>query len=74
MDAAAARLADAVQRNEKIAIFGDYDVDGATSSALLICSKVAAKAGFSFNKTISTPLGNEPQIVQLPALELATAD
>jgi single-stranded-DNA-specific exonuclease len=35
MDAAAARLADAVERQEKIAIFGDYDVDGATSAALL---------------------------------------
>ena len=35
MDAAAARLADAVQRNESLAIFGDYDVDGATASALL---------------------------------------
>lgn len=35
MAAAAARLADAVLRGEKVAIFGDYDVDGATSSALL---------------------------------------
>ncbi len=35
MDAAAARIADAVERGERIAIFGDYDVDGATSSALL---------------------------------------
>jgi len=35
MDAAAARVAQAIQRNEKIAIFGDYDVDGATSAALL---------------------------------------
>ncbi len=35
MDAAAARVATAIQRNEKIAIFGDYDVDGATSAALL---------------------------------------
>lgn len=35
MDAAAARIADAVERGEKVAIFGDYDVDGATSSALL---------------------------------------
>ena len=35
MDAAARRLADAVKRSEKVAIFGDYDVDGATSSALL---------------------------------------
>ncbi len=36
MDQAAARLADAIQSGEQIAIFGDYDVDGATSSALLI--------------------------------------
>lgn len=36
MDAAADRLADAVQRGESIAIFGDYDVDGATSAALMI--------------------------------------
>ena len=35
MDAAAERVANAVQRDEKIAIFGDYDVDGATSAALL---------------------------------------
>ncbi len=35
MDAAAQRLADAVERRDAIAIFGDYDVDGATSSALL---------------------------------------
>ncbi|SEP97736.1 single-stranded-DNA-specific exonuclease [Faunimonas pinastri] len=35
MEAAAARLADAVERGEAVAIFGDYDVDGATSSALL---------------------------------------
>jgi single-stranded-DNA-specific exonuclease len=36
MDKAAARLADAVERGEQIAIFGDYDVDGATSSAALV--------------------------------------
>jgi single-stranded-DNA-specific exonuclease len=35
MEAASARIADAVQRNESVAIFGDYDVDGATASALL---------------------------------------
>jgi single-stranded-DNA-specific exonuclease len=35
MDKAAARLADAVESGENIAIFGDYDVDGATSAALL---------------------------------------
>jgi single-stranded-DNA-specific exonuclease len=36
MDAAAERLADAVIAQEKLVIFGDYDVDGATSAAVLI--------------------------------------
>ena len=36
MDKAATRLADAVKQGEPIAIFGDYDVDGATSSAVLV--------------------------------------
>jgi len=35
MDIAAERVAAAVERGETIAVFGDYDVDGATSSALL---------------------------------------
>lgn len=35
MERAAARLADAIMRKEKVAIFGDYDVDGAASSTLL---------------------------------------
>jgi single-stranded-DNA-specific exonuclease len=35
MPEAAARIADAVMRGEGIAIFGDYDVDGATSAAVL---------------------------------------
>ncbi len=36
MDEAAARLADAVQRAETVAVFGDYDVDGACSGALMV--------------------------------------
>jgi single-stranded-DNA-specific exonuclease len=36
MDVAAERLADAVQSGEKLTVYGDYDVDGATSAALLI--------------------------------------
>ncbi len=35
MDKACARVAQAIRRGEKVAVFGDYDVDGATSSALL---------------------------------------
>lgn len=36
MDKGAARLADAIERREAIAVFGDYDVDGACSCALLV--------------------------------------
>ena len=35
MDKAVARLVQAVEQKEIIAVFGDYDVDGATSTALL---------------------------------------
>ncbi len=34
MDKACARIADAIIDGEKVAVFGDYDVDGATSSAI----------------------------------------
>jgi len=36
MDKAAARFAQALTTGEKIAVIGDYDVDGATSSSLLL--------------------------------------
>ena len=36
MDLAAQRLAQAVLTGEKLTVYGDYDVDGATSAALLI--------------------------------------
>ena len=35
MDAAAARIAAAIMDGQQVAVFGDYDVDGATSAALL---------------------------------------
>ncbi len=34
MDKACSRVADAIVTGEKVAVFGDYDVDGATSSAI----------------------------------------
>ena len=34
MDRAVTRIIEAIEKGEKIAVFGDYDVDGATSSAL----------------------------------------
>lgn len=36
MDALAERLADAIVAKEKVALFGDYDVDGACSCALML--------------------------------------
>src|SRR5260370_22249056 len=36
MDAAVARLVRALRAGERIVVFGDYDVDGATSAALLL--------------------------------------
>ncbi len=36
MDVAACVIADAVQTREKIAIYGDYDVDGITSTAIFV--------------------------------------
>ena len=36
MDRAAARVADAVVSGQSVVVFGDYDVDGATSAAILI--------------------------------------
>jgi single-stranded-DNA-specific exonuclease len=35
MEAASTRIADAITAQESVAIFGDYDVDGATAAALL---------------------------------------
>ena len=35
MDKAAARLARAIEGRERVAVFGDYDVDGASASALI---------------------------------------
>jgi single-stranded-DNA-specific exonuclease len=37
MDRAAQRLADAVVAKERVGIFGDYDVDGITSAAVVTC-------------------------------------
>jgi len=36
LDVATERLASAVMQGERIAVFGDYDVDGSTSAALLV--------------------------------------
>src|SRR5262245_11150947 len=35
VERAAARIVEAIDKNERITLYGDYDVDGVTSSALL---------------------------------------
>lgn len=42
-----------------------------TATAISTCTKVAAKAGFSFNRTVSTALGQEPQIVVAVSVAMA---
>lgn len=41
MDRAAKRLAEAVQKREPVVVYGDYDVDGTTATALLVDSLAA---------------------------------
>ena len=48
MDAAADRLAGAVIAGERVTIFGDYDVDGATSAALLVRPREPREAIWTF--------------------------
>src|SRR3546814_18914674 len=50
MDTAARRIAAAIEAGERIVVFGDYDVDGATSAALLIrlLRATGAEAGYYF--------------------------
>jgi hypothetical protein len=45
MTEAAARIAAALRRGEPIGVFGDYDTDGVTSSALLMLALRAASGG-----------------------------
>lgn len=48
MDKAVAVIRDAIEKDEKITIFGDYDVDGVTATAILMTylRKRGAKVGF----------------------------
>ncbi len=74
MDAAATRLADAVAANEAIVIFGDYDVDGATSAAVLIryLRMVGGTVGHSIPDRLLEGYG--PSADALVALKTAGAD
>ncbi len=63
LDTAVARLADAVQRGEAIGLLGDYDVDGATSIALLAryLQAVGAVVHFDVPDRLREGYGPNPQ-------------
>lgn len=48
MDKAVAVIRDSIQKNEEIVVFGDYDVDGVTATAILLTylRKQGAKVGY----------------------------
>lgn len=49
MPAAVARICDAIRREEKILVFGDYDADGITATAVLVNFLKAAGADVAFH-------------------------
>ena len=70
MDKAVERLVRAVTTNETIGIFGDYDVDGATSSALLrnVLEAMAAKVVVYIPDRVKEGYGpNAPALLRLKA-------
>jgi len=68
MDRATARLVQAILDQEKIVIFGDYDVDGATSTALFLryMAMIGVAAGFYIPDRMTEGYGpNEPAMEKL---------
>lgn len=63
LDAAVERLADAVQADEQIGLLGDYDVDGATSVALMAryLAAVGARAAIDIPDRLREGYGPNPQ-------------
>jgi single-stranded-DNA-specific exonuclease len=74
MEAAATRIADAIAANEAIVVYGDYDVDGATSAAVLIryLRQVGATVGHYIPDRLLEGYG--PSADALVALKTAGAD
>ena len=74
MEAAATRIADAIAAQEAIVVYGDYDVDGATSAAVLIryLRQVGATVGHYIPDRLLEGYG--PSADALVALKSAGAD
>src|SRR5882762_5148675 len=70
MDRAVARLLRAIQESEPVVVFGDYDVDGATSAALLLrfFAAVGARASVYVPDRMREGYGpNAPALLRLKA-------
>lgn len=74
MEAAASRLAEAVARGEKVAIFGDYDVDGACSAALLAEYLRACGVEYAIHIPDRITEGYGPNVDAIRALKEQGAD
>jgi len=65
MKKACERAADSIEKNEKITVLGDYDVDGATSSALLIrfFNSIGANCAVYIPDRMTEGYGPSPEIM-----------
>lgn len=66
VDKVAARLSAAIKKQEQITIFGDYDVDGTTATALLLLflKKVGAKVNFYIPQRLAEGYGLNIEALQ----------
>lgn len=68
-EAAAARLADAIQHGERLLVVADYDADGATACAVAVTGLTAmgAQVGYLVPNRFEYGYGLTPEIVELAA-------
>ncbi|MFZ4499841.1 MAG: single-stranded-DNA-specific exonuclease RecJ, partial [Burkholderiales bacterium] len=69
IDAAAARLAEAIRRQQRIVIVGDYDADGATATALGVLGlrAMGAQVDFVVPDRLTLGYGLSPGVVEIAA-------
>lgn len=67
MDIAVARILKAIKNQEKILIFGDYDVDGVTSASMALCTllPLGAKINFFLPNRVKDGYGLSSKAVKL---------
>ncbi|MGZ5479971.1 MAG: single-stranded-DNA-specific exonuclease RecJ [Candidatus Aminicenantales bacterium] len=68
MDKAVARIGEAIDRGEKILIFGDYDVDGVLSTVMLkkALTTLGAKADYFIPERLTDGYGIKDEHVRIP--------